>query len=140
MTGILSWTAEATAFGIVVSIEQFSTALPVLSDSSEREQFPLVYLKTERLFHVAPALPLVKPVRWDEAPATAQWVTERWLCRCCLRPCVNHLCGDRLVLRPRGDQAPTHQRQFPARFLRILPDHWNGLSRGNVVTRSPVFI
>ena len=42
------------------------------------------------------------------------------------------------VFCPRRDQSPPEQRQLPARFLRILANDRDGLSRGNVVTRSPV--
>ena len=36
------------------------------------------------------------------------------------------------------NQSPTHQGQFPARFLRILPDDGNGLRRRNVIAGSPL--
>jgi hypothetical protein len=82
--------------------------------------------------------PLVKSVRRDQAPTRFQRISEcRLRCRR-FRSCVNHLCGDQLVFCPRRNEPPLHQRQFPSRFLRILPDDRDGLSRSNVVAWSPV--
>ena len=58
----------------------------------------------------------------------------------CLRPCVNHLRSGRWVFRPRWNEPPSHRRQFANRFLRILADHRNRLSRRDVVARRPVII
>ena len=51
MTGIRSWTAEVTAFGVVVRIEHVFThcplgSLPAIPQSCEREQLPVVDFKT----------------------------------------------------------------------------------------------
>ena len=36
------------------------------------------------------------------------------------------------------EQSPRHQREFPDRVFGMLPDHWNGLRPGDVVSRRPV--
>ena len=49
MTGIRSWTAEVTAFGVVVKIERIFTHCPFepfqRPQSGEREQLPIVHFK-----------------------------------------------------------------------------------------------
>ena len=41
------------------------------------------------------------------------------------------------ILRPMRDKAPTHSRNLPDGFFWMLPDHWNGQRRSDVVTRLP---
>src|SRR5258705_2209890 len=42
--------------------------LPSVPETGEREQLSAVHLETIRLFRLAVFLPLIEPVRWDEAP------------------------------------------------------------------------
>ena len=74
MTGIRSWTAEVTAFGVVVRIEQVLTQLPLgvfpaIPYSREREQLAIVDFKAVGLLGFPRSLPLVKSVCRNQAPA-----------------------------------------------------------------------
>jgi len=66
MTGIRSWTAEVTPFGVVVRIEHVSRILPpgsfqVSHSPSESEQLTFVDLKAVRLLKFFGLLALIKP-------------------------------------------------------------------------------
>jgi hypothetical protein len=71
-----------------------------------REQLAFIDFKTVRLLCFPCLLPLLKPICWDEAPASFQRVTKRGLHACRLRSCVDHLGSDRRVFRPRWNESP----------------------------------
>ncbi len=145
MTGIRSWTAEVTAFGRRsqnrTGLHPVATRVfPAIPDSRERKHLRVIDFKTVRLLGLPDSLPLVKSVCWDQAPARLQRIAERGLRPRGFRSCVNHPGSAGRVFRPRWNQSPTEQRQFPNRFLRILANDRNRLSGGNVVARIPVFL
>jgi hypothetical protein len=145
MTGIRSWTAAVTAFGVVVRIEQVSTASPFgllqrVPYSREGEHFPLVEFKAVGLLGFARPLPLIESVRGNQAPAISDRIAERGPRASRFRSCVDHLGGGRRVLRPPRNETPADQRQFPEGLLRILANDGDRLGGGNVVAGIPVFI
>ena len=89
--------------------------LSTVPQSCEREQLPFIDFKTIRLLGF-PVPPFIETVCGDQAPAEFQRITKCGLGACRFRPCVDHLAGDRRVLRPRGNESPPHQRQFPDGF------------------------
>ena len=95
MTGIRSWTAEVTALGVVVRIEQVLSIVSLgsfqpIPQSREREQLPVVDFEAVRLLGFPVSLPLVKAVRRNQAPAGFQSIAERGLRGRRFRPCVDH--------------------------------------------------
>jgi hypothetical protein len=143
MTGIRSWTGEVTAFGVVVRIEQVLIHCPfgslAIPQSCECKQVAVVDFKTVRLLHFALPLPLVESVCRNETSTGSKWIAERGYCRCCFRSRVNHSCSAGQVFRPGRNESPTHARQVPMRFLRVLSDDRDRLSRSNVVAGTPVW-
>jgi len=104
----------------------------------ERELFAFVDLETVRLFGFTRSHPLVKAVCRNQAPAGFQCIPERGLRGRRFRPCVDHLGSTGRVLRPRWNESPAHQRQFPDRLLGTLADHRDGLCWRDVVSRNPI--
>jgi len=83
--------------------------------------------------------PLVKTIGGNQAPAKFQRIAERGFRSRCFRPRIDHACGNGRVSRPRGNESPAHQRQFPHRLLRILADNGDRLGGGDVVPRAPIW-
>jgi hypothetical protein len=81
---------------------------------------------------------IIEAVSRDQAPAGFQRIAERMLRGRCFRSGVNHLGGDRRILRPRWNETPSDQRQFSGGLLRILADDGDRLGWGYVEARSPV--
>jgi hypothetical protein len=82
--------------------------------------------------------PFVEAICRDEASTRFHRITKRMCCRRCFRSCVNHSRSARRVFRPCRNESPAHERQFTARFLRILPNDRHRLRRGNIVAGIPV--
>src|SRR5262249_16154742 len=111
---------------------------PTVPQSSKGEQFAVANLEAERLLPFYRAHPLVETVCRDQAPTEFQGVAEGGLCGGCLL-----LRGDRAhwtgrVFCPMWDKSLLHCRKLPNRFLRMLADHRNRLSWGNIEPRIPV--
>jgi hypothetical protein len=111
---------------------------PAIPQPCECKQRPVTDFKTVRLLRFARPLPLVKPVRWDEASTVGQRITERGLRRSRLTSGVNHHRCTRHILRPRWDESPTHQRQLPPWFFWVLANDGDGLGWCDVVAGIPL--
>jgi hypothetical protein len=84
MTGMRSWTAEVTAFGAVVRIEQDLTHCPLGSfqrsqSPSNANNSPSPTSKQYGCLALPVRHPLVKPVCWNQAPPRFQRIAERGL-------------------------------------------------------------
>src|ERR1019366_5266798 len=106
MTGIRSWTAEVTAFGVVVRIEQLSTVLPLASfqrshNPANANNSPSIDLEAVWLLGFPRPHPLVKAVCGNQAPTRFQRLTECRSRASSFRPGIDHACADSRVFRPR---------------------------------------
>ena len=84
MTGIRSWTAEVTALGVVVRIEQVFTHCPLASfqpshKSGECEQLALIHFEAEWLLRCAFSRPFVEPICWNQTPTELHRIAKRRL-------------------------------------------------------------
>jgi hypothetical protein len=142
ITGILSWTAEVKAFGVVVKIAHVRNHCPSHSSTHptirKREQLALAYFEAVRVLGCARLCRLVKAICGNQTSAELELIMECRLRRGCLRFRVDRVCRDGRVFRPVWNETPLHRRNPPDWFLRILPDYWNGLRRGDVESRRPV--
>src|ERR1700730_11463649 len=114
MTGMRSWTAEVTAFGVVVRMEQVFTQLPLVSFQrshipAKANNSPPFTSKQNGCLALPSSLPFIETVCGNEAPAVLQRITKCGLRGCCFRPCVDHSCPDGRVFRPRRNEPPAHQ-------------------------------
>jgi hypothetical protein len=92
----------------------------------------------ERLFSLHSVRPLVESVCRNQTAATLERLFEGGLLRGSLGARIYHLVANARVLRPAGDQAPSHERSTANRLMRILPDDGHGLSWSDVVAGLPV--
>jgi hypothetical protein len=143
MTGIRSLTTAVTAFGVVVRIEQVSSALPLAfyqrsQIPAKANSSPSLTSKHEWLLRFPHPLPLVERVGGNQAPATFQCISERRLHACSFGSCIDHLSHNRRVFSPRWNESPENKRHFPDRLLRILTDDRDTPGRGDVISGIPV--
>ena len=85
---------------------------------------------------VARGFPFVKAVRRHEAPPALERRTKGRFFRSRFRARIDQRTPLDL-LRPTGNEAPTHERIFTAALFG-LPDHGNGLGRRDIVSRRKV--
>ncbi len=79
---------------------------PSIPETGEGEQIAAVYLETIRLFRLAVFLPLVKPIRWNQATMRFERLPERGGSCGCFGPGIDRLVPDSWIACPRRHEPP----------------------------------
>src|SRR5260370_6867328 len=94
-------------------LDDLALALPVLPQAGKSKGLAILPPDVDRLLPATLLLPLVEPVRWDQAAPVLEGPTKCWLARDGFRPCVNHPVADGRVVVPPRAYAPRARHTLP---------------------------
>src|ERR1039458_9485949 len=109
----------------------------MLPQPRKTERLPAFQDDPQRLLTLPELMPLINPVRRDDAPPLLERITKRRLLSQRLGPGIDHPIPNTGILRPGRNQSPPHRLQVP---LAVIAHDNDRLRRRNVVPRPPNFV